>query len=74
MYNLLEYSNNNAKISASLWQYCRDEAGDNITNSKPFKFKSSITDNTNNAGIANVEIIAPLNHLSNFCGTLETPL
>ena len=29
---------------------------DDKTNSKSFKFKSSITDNTNNAGIANAKI------------------
>ena len=38
MYNLLEYSENYAK-TASLWQYCRDEAYDNITYSKSFEFK-----------------------------------
>ena len=39
MYNLLDYSENDAKTSASLWQYCRDEADDNITYSKFFEFK-----------------------------------
>ena len=39
--NLLEYSEDYAKISASLWQYCRDEPDDNTTGSKSFKFKSS---------------------------------
>ena len=24
MYNLIEYSNNYAKTSGSLWQYCKD--------------------------------------------------
>ena len=46
MYDLLEYRNNYAKTSASLWQYCWDEPDDNIANSKSLKFKSSITDNT----------------------------
>ena len=32
-YNLLEYSENYAKARASLWQYCRDEPDDNITDS-----------------------------------------
>ena len=39
--NLLEYSEDYAKISASLWQYCRDEPDDNTTGSKSFKFQSS---------------------------------
>ena len=34
MYNLLEYSENYAKTSASSWQYCRDEPDDNMTDSK----------------------------------------
>ena len=74
IYNLLEYSENYAKTLASLWQYCRDEPDDNIADSKSFKFKSSITNNTNNAGIANVKIIVPLKHLSNFWRTPEIPL
>ena len=39
---------------------------DDITDSKWFKFKSSITDNTNNNGMANVKILVPLKCLSNF--------
>ena len=74
MYNLLEYSNNYAKTWASLWQYCRDEPDDNITNSKSFKFKSSITNNTNNADIESVKVVLPLKYLSNFWRSLETPL
>ena len=70
MYNLLEHSDNYAKTSASLWQYCKDETEvDDITNAKSFKFKSSITDNPNNDGIANVKIVAPLKYLSNFWRT-----
>ena len=70
MYNLLEHSDNYAKTSASLWQYCKDETEvDDITNSKSFKFKSSITDNPNNDGIANVKIVVPLKYLSNFWRT-----
>ena len=57
MYNSIEYSKNYAKTLASLWQYRRDEPDDNITDSKSFEFKSIITDNTNNAGIANVKIL-----------------
>ena len=62
MYNVLEYSENYAKTSASLRQCCRDKPDDNITDSKSFKFKSSITDNSNSAGIANVKIVFPLKY------------
>ena len=58
MYNLLEYSKNYSKTSGSLWNYYRDElAGEkndntnpnkNVINSKPFKYKTSITGNTYN--------------------------
>ena len=36
-----------------------------------FKFKSSITNKTNNAGIANVKLVDPLKYLNNFWRTLE---
>ena len=64
MYNLLEYSRNYAKTSASLQQYCKDEQDGNITDSKSLKFKSSITNDTNNTGIANVKIAVLLKYLS----------
>ena len=36
--------------------------------------KQKKTDETNNKGIINVEIIVPLKYLSNFWRTLEMPL
>ena len=39
LYNLLEYSDNYAKTSGSLWQYYRDEPNDNIADSESFKSK-----------------------------------
>ena len=45
MYNLIEYSDNYAKTSGSLWQYYRDEANDNLANSKSFESKIKITGN-----------------------------
>ena len=60
MYNVIEYSNNYSKISGSLYQFCRDEPNNIITNSDSFKFKSKFLDNTNNAGIINAEIDVPL--------------
>ena len=39
MYNLIEYSNNYSKASASLWQYDRDEPNDNIAHFELFRSK-----------------------------------
>ena len=84
MYNLIEYSDNYAKTSGSLWQYCKDMRplndnneiidfrGNNNTNS--FDFKAKITDQTGDNGTKDVEIMVPLKHLSNFRRTLEMPL
>ena len=83
-YNLIEYSDNYSKTSGSLWQYCREISavnnegnivqftGANATDS--FKFKTKITGKTNNDGIINVEIMAPLKYLINFWRTLEMTL
>ena len=43
MYNLIEYSDNYSKTSASLWQYYKDEPNDNLENSELFKSKLKIT-------------------------------
>ena len=48
MYNLIEYSNNYAKTSGSLWQYYRDETNNNLADSETFKFKVKITGKTPN--------------------------
>ena len=76
MYNLIEYSDNYAKISGSSWQYFRDEPDDNnIEDSESFKSKIKITGKTpNNNNVKDVEIIVPLKYLSNFWRTLEMPL
>ena len=37
MYNLIEYSDNYAKTSGSLWKYFRDEPDDDIEDSESFK-------------------------------------
>ena len=72
---------NYSKTSGSLWQYFREiltvnNDGDiiylngvNATDS--FNFKTKITGQTNDNGIINVEIMAPLKYLSNFWRTLE---
>ena len=43
MYNLIEYSDNYAKTTGSLWQYFRDDLNDNLADSKSFKSKIKIT-------------------------------
>ena len=84
MYNLIGYSDNYAKTTESLWQYCKDIpvrdanniteefTGGNTTDS--FKFKAKITGQTGNDGTKDVEIMVPLKYLSNFWRTLEMPL
>ena len=75
MYNLIEYSDNYAKISGSLWQYFTDEPNKNLVNSESFKSKIKITGKTpNNGNEKDVEIMVPLKNLSNFWRTLEMPL
>ena len=81
MYNLIEYSDNYAKTSGSLWQYCKDIpardtnniieefTGGNTTES--FNFKAKITGQTGNNGTKDVEVMVPLKYLSNFWRTLE---
>ena len=84
IYNLIEYSDNYAKTTGSLWQYCKnipalnanDEisrfTGGNTTDS--FNFKAKIIGQTGDDGTKDVEIIVPLKYLSNFWRTLEMPL
>ena len=45
-----------------------------MTDSESFKFKSRLTNNTNNVGIANVETAVPFKPWSNFCRTLAMEL
>ena len=75
MHNLIEYSDNYAKTSESLWQYFRDEPDDNLADSESFKSKMKIKGKTsNNFNEKDVEIMVPLKYLSNFWRTLEMPL
>ena len=90
MYNLIEYSHNYSKTSASLWQYCKDipvvdDDGDivdfigaNATDSFNLKTKTTgqtaDNNNSNIPGRKDVEIMVPLKYLSNFWRTLEMPL
>ena len=70
MYHLIEYSDNNAKTTGRLWQYCKDIPAkknnnenivfdvNNLTDS--FNFKVKITGRTGNNGTKDVEIMVPL--------------
>ena len=49
LYELIEYSDNYSKTSASLWQYYKDDPNDNITQSQSFKSKIKITEKTSSA-------------------------
>ena len=73
MYNLIECSDNYAKTTWSLCQYCKDILArnntnnaiiifseDNITDS--FTFKAKITGQTGNDGTKDVEIMVPLKY------------
>ena len=67
MYNLIEYSDNYAKTSGSLWQYYRDESNGNLANSESFKFKIKITGKSIAAGNEkDVETMVPFKYFSNF--------
>ena len=75
MYNLIEYSDNYARTSGSLWKYYRDEPNNNLDDSESFKFKVKITGKTPAAdNEKDVEIMVPLKYLSDFWRTLELPL
>ena len=81
MYNLLEYSDNYADSSGSLWQFKRHELNvaknPDVTtaNSLSFKYKSSLFEKPAATGVLNSVIIAvPLKYLSNFFRSLEVPI
>ena len=60
MYDLIEYSDNYAKTSGSLWQYYRDEPNRNLADSESFKSKIKITGKIpNNGNEKDVEIMVP---------------
>ena len=79
-YNLIEYSENYADTSGSLWDFKRDEIVNNVDvtnddNAPSFKYKASFIGNTGNNGTKNgVKIAVPLKYLSNFWRSLEMAL
>ena len=46
IYNSIEYYNNYLKMYGSLWQYYKDEAGEDMENSKSFSSKVKVTGKT----------------------------
>ena len=86
MYNLLEYSKNYGKTTASLWNYYRDEPNSDtddseimhsIINSESFDYKANFMENgvtQNHLMKNNVKVVIPLKNLSNFWRNLNMPL
>ena len=88
MYNLIEYSENYADSSGSLYQFKKDEPPMNnagnpnnvaLDNSTSFKYKTSHLgkaddDDGNDRSLKNTKIVMPLKYLSNFSRSLEMPL
>ena len=87
MYNLIEYSDNYADSSGSLYQFKRDESPMNnagnpnnvaLGNSTSFKYKASLLgkadDEANDRSLKNTKIGVSLKYLSNFFRSLEMPL
>ena len=81
IYNFLEYSDNYAESSGSLWQFKRNEQ--NMTNSRnladvsiidssSFTHKSSLLVNPADSGVLE-KIVVPLKYLTNFFRSLEMP-
>ena len=80
MYNLIEYSDNYADSSGSLYQFKRDESPMNnagnpnnvaLDNSTSFKYKASLLGKADDAdgndrSLKNTKIVVPLKYLSNF--------
>ena len=82
MYNLIEYSDNYADSSGTLYQFKRDESPTNddgnpnnvaLDNSASFEYKASILVKTDDAdgndrSFKNIKLVVPLIYLSNFLG------
>ena len=87
MYNLIEYSDNYADSSGSLYQFKRDESPTNdgnplniaLGNSTSFKYKAIILGKADDAdgndrSLKTIKLVVPLKYLSNFFGSLEMSL
>ena len=75
IFNLIEYSKNYSKTSATLWNYYKDISIYPITNSESFKYKTCIIGRiANNGNTKEVVFSVSLKHLSNFWRTLDMSL
>ena len=74
MYNLIEYSDNYAKTTGSLRQYCKDIPPRNDNNQIIVFDVNNVTDSFNFKVRFIGQIMVPLKYLSNFWRTLEMPL
>ena len=88
MYNLIEYSDNYANSSGSLYLFKRDESPMNdarnpnniaLDNSASFKYKTSLLGNAtdvdgNDRSLKNTKIVVSLKHSCNFFRSIEVPL
>ena len=87
MYNFIEYSDNYADSSGSLYQFRRDESPTNagnssnvaLDNSTSFKYKASLLRKATDADsddrlLTNAKIVVPLKYLPNFFRSIEMPL
>ena len=86
IYNLIEYSDNYQDLSATLYQYKRDEpphanaiADLTADTSSSFKYKINllgdpVLDGANNITKLRVKVVVPLKYLSNVFRSLEMPL
>ena len=88
MYNLIEYSDNYADSSESLYQFKRDESPMNdaenplnvaLDNLTSFKYKVSLLGKApdadgNDRSLKNTKMVVPLKYLSTFLRSLEMPL
>ena len=79
-YNLVEYSDNYADSSGSLYQFKRDESPMfALDNSTPFRYKARLLGNAtdadgNDRSLKTTKIVITLKYLSNFFRSLELPL
>ena len=82
MYNLIEYSDNYADFSGSLYQFKTDKPPMNdagnpnnfaLDNSASFKYKANLLGKANDTdgnyrSLKNTKMVFPLKYLSNFVG------
>ena len=77
MFKLIQYIDNYAKKSGSLWRYCREESEDDLRDSESSRFNSRFKNNfyhSDNVGTVKIETVGPLKYLTNVWRTLKMSL